>query len=66
MSLKRRRDEDGGVPDIPQLGGQVLPVANYLPEDFDGDPGDGMEYLFMVRLVWSLLSACNFTAVLTL
>ena len=30
-------------------GSQVLPVAKHLPEDFDGDPTDGDEYLFLVR-----------------
>lgn len=30
------------------LGSQVLPVAD-LAEDFDGNPEDGMEYLFLVR-----------------
>jgi hypothetical protein len=30
------------------LGRQVLPVAD-LPDDFDGNPEDGMQYLFMVR-----------------
>lgn len=32
------------------LGSQVLPVAD-LGEDFDGQPVDGSEYLFMVRSV---------------
>ena len=30
-------------------GSQVLPVAKHLPEDFDGNPTDGDEYLFLVR-----------------
>ncbi|KAI5481155.1 hypothetical protein MNV49_005590 [Pseudohyphozyma bogoriensis] len=30
------------------LGSQVLPVAE-LDDDFEGEPGDGMEYLFLVR-----------------
>ncbi|GAA5899287.1 hypothetical protein JCM5296_007522 [Sporobolomyces johnsonii] len=30
------------------LGSQVLPVAE-LDDDFEGDPEDGMEYLFLVR-----------------
>ncbi|KAK4704160.1 gem associated protein 2, partial [Phenoliferia sp. Uapishka_3] len=40
-----RRDEEaprGGT------GSQVLPVAE-LADDFDGNPDDGMEYLFLVR-----------------
>ena len=32
----------------PMLGRQNLPVAD-LPEDFDGVPLDGMQYLFTVR-----------------
>jgi hypothetical protein len=31
---------------------QTLPVAN-LPVDFDGEPVDGMQYLFTVRYVLS-------------
>ncbi|KAH8106042.1 hypothetical protein BXZ70DRAFT_1004329 [Cristinia sonorae] len=34
--------------DEPALGKQVLPVAN-LPEDFNGEPMDGLQYLFTVR-----------------
>jgi hypothetical protein len=30
------------------FGRQILPVAN-LPEDFEGIPEDGMQYLFTVR-----------------
>lgn len=29
-------------------GSQVLPVAD-LPHDFEGDPDDGEQYLFLVR-----------------
>ncbi|GAA5959316.1 hypothetical protein JCM21900_003927 [Sporobolomyces salmonicolor] len=44
------------TPPVPQqdnaprggLGSQVLPVAE-LDDDFEGDPEDGMEYLFLVR-----------------
>jgi Survival motor neuron (SMN) interacting protein 1 (SIP1) len=32
---------------------QILPVAN-LPADFDGEPVDGMQYLFTVRFVLSI------------
>jgi hypothetical protein len=31
---------------------QILPVAN-LPVDFDSEPLDGMQYLFLVRYVLS-------------
>ena len=37
--------DEGGEP---MLGRQILPVAD-LPEDFDGLPLDGMQYLFTVR-----------------
>lgn len=44
-------DEDGSyMNDPPRVGCQVLPVAD-LPEDFAGEPQDGLEYLFTVRLV---------------
>jgi hypothetical protein len=36
--------------DEPSFGKQTLPVAN-LPMDFDCEPEDGMQYLFMVRWV---------------
>ena len=32
---------------------QILPVAS-LPVDFDGEPTDGMQYLFTVRYVLSI------------
>ncbi|KAH8830379.1 survival motor neuron interacting protein 1-domain-containing protein [Flagelloscypha sp. PMI_526] len=53
MSLKRRYDEFNGVNDDTDdedisPGKQILPVAK-LPADFDGDPEDGLEYLFLVR-----------------
>ncbi|TCD69845.1 hypothetical protein EIP91_005922 [Steccherinum ochraceum] len=34
--------------DEPSLGKQVLPIAN-LPLDFNGEPMDGLQYLFTVR-----------------
>ncbi|EMD40899.1 hypothetical protein CERSUDRAFT_149434 [Gelatoporia subvermispora B] len=49
MAPKRKVSElDGSDDDEPSLGRQVLPVAN-LPADFNGEPLDGMQYLFMVR-----------------
>ncbi len=45
----QREDEDN---EEQALGRQVLPIAN-LPDDFDGTPQDGMQYLFTVR--WVLL-----------
>ncbi|TFK43702.1 hypothetical protein BDQ12DRAFT_675416 [Crucibulum laeve] len=46
---KRKRDEiDDSDEDEAPFGRQILPVAN-LPEDFDGVPMDGMQYLFTVR-----------------
>ncbi|KIO30269.1 hypothetical protein M407DRAFT_20733, partial [Tulasnella calospora MUT 4182] len=42
-------DEDEAyLNDPPRVGSQVLPVAD-LPEDFAGEPQDGMQYLFTVR-----------------
>lgn len=45
---KRKRDDEDQSDDEQTPGYQVLPVAN-LPEDFDGEPLDGMQYLFTVR-----------------
>jgi hypothetical protein len=47
---KRKRDflDDFDDDDEPSLGRQILPVAN-LPEDFNEEPADGMQYLFLVR-----------------
>lgn len=39
--------DDSDDEDMP-LGRQILPVAN-LPGDFDGEPEDGLQYLFTVR-----------------
>ncbi|EAU84635.2 hypothetical protein CC1G_00154 [Coprinopsis cinerea okayama7 len=49
-ALKRKRDayEDDSDDEVPAYGKQILPVAS-LPDDFDGEPQDGMEYLFTVR-----------------
>lgn len=40
--------EDDVDDDEPLLGRQILPVAN-LPDDFNEEPMDGMQYLFTVR-----------------
>ncbi|KAG6821549.1 hypothetical protein H0H93_000058 [Arthromyces matolae] len=49
MSFKRKRDEfEDSDDDEPSLGRQILPVAN-LPDNFNGEPEDGMQYLFTVR-----------------
>ena len=49
LSYKRSRGEMGGSDnDEPSMGRQILPVAQ-LPDDFDGEPMDGMQYLFTVR-----------------
>ena len=37
--------------DEPSFGKQILPVAR-LPDDFNGEPVDGLQYLFMVRCVF--------------
>ena len=39
---------DSDDEDDPSVGRQILPVAN-LPGDFNGEPMDGLQYLFMVR-----------------
>ncbi|KAH7931194.1 hypothetical protein BV22DRAFT_1042555 [Leucogyrophana mollusca] len=51
MSTRNKRkwqDLDDSDDEEPSFGKQILPVAN-LPEDFDQEPLDGMQYLFMVR-----------------
>ncbi|KAL4076139.1 hypothetical protein V8B97DRAFT_66703 [Scleroderma yunnanense] len=49
MVNKRKRAElEDFDSDEPAPGKQILPVAN-LPKDFNGDPADGMQYLFLVR-----------------
>jgi hypothetical protein len=51
MSSKRKWEElDDSDEDTPAYGKQILPVAN-LPADFNDEPMDGMQYLFMVRCV---------------
>jgi hypothetical protein len=44
---KRGEDDEDDEDDL-AYGKQILPVAN-LPDDFDGEPLDGMQYLFTVR-----------------
>lgn len=44
---KRGEDDDEDEDDL-AYGKQILPVAN-LPDDFDEEPLDGMQYLFTVR-----------------
>ncbi|QRW16357.1 SIP1 domain-containing protein [Rhizoctonia solani] len=49
MPPKRKRTQaDDEDEDTSLLGNQVLPIAN-LPDDFAGEPEDGMQYLFLVR-----------------
>lgn len=59
-SRKRKRkhvgggDDDDDDDDDTTCGlRQILPVAS-LPLDFDGEPTDGMQYLFTVRYVLSI------------
>ena len=56
VNNKRKRDDDGDSDEDPSYGmRQILPVAS-LPANFDGEPVDGMQYLFMVRyVVWVLV-----------
>jgi Survival motor neuron (SMN) interacting protein 1 (SIP1) len=55
--MKRKREEldDSDDDDEPTYGKQILPVAN-LPQDFDQEPVDGMQYLFTVRYVTNFSS----------
>ena len=54
--MKRKREElDDSDDDEPAYGKQILPVAN-LPQDFDEEPVDGMQYLFTVRCVYFSLT----------
>ena len=48
-SLKRKSDvlQSDLKGDGPSFGRQILPVAN-LPEDYNGEPEDGLQYLFTV------------------
>ncbi|KAG6903457.1 hypothetical protein C0995_005480 [Termitomyces sp. Mi166 len=49
LSFKRKRDEiEDSDDEEPSFGRQILPVAD-LPGDFNGEPEDGMQYLFTVR-----------------
>ncbi|KAF8842720.1 hypothetical protein BDN67DRAFT_947119 [Paxillus ammoniavirescens] len=47
MVNKRKRDDPSDSDDMAP-GKQILPVAN-LPDDFDLEPEDGAQYLFLVR-----------------
>jgi hypothetical protein len=50
-ALKRKRNQlQDSDDEEPSFGRQILPVAN-LPNDFDSEPMNGMEYLFTVRYV---------------
>lgn len=60
-SRKRKRDHAGGDDDDDDNDAtyglrQILPVAN-LPISFDGEPTDGMQYLFTVRYVLAITSS---------
>ncbi|KAF5388052.1 hypothetical protein D9615_000568 [Tricholomella constricta] len=48
-SYKRKYEElEDSDEEEPSFGRQILPVAN-LPQDFDEEPIDGLQYLFTVR-----------------
>ena len=55
-SKKRKRETENTGSDDDDVATyglrQILPVAN-LPIDFEGEPLDGMQYLFLVRCVLS-------------
>ncbi|KAG6869348.1 hypothetical protein C0993_000101 [Termitomyces sp. T159_Od127] len=49
ISFKRKRNEfEDSEDDEPSFGHQILPVAD-LPDNYNGEPEDGMQYLFTVR-----------------
>jgi len=49
--MKRKHGEiEDSEEDEPSYGKQTLPVAN-LPDDFNDEPTNGMQYLFTVRCV---------------
>jgi hypothetical protein len=48
VSKRKHEELDDSDDEEPSFGRQILPVAN-LPEDFDGIPEDGLQYLFTVR-----------------
>lgn len=63
MSYSKRKWEDieDSDEEEPAYGKQILPVAN-LPQDFNEEPLDGMQYLFMVRYVFikhSYVNCCS-------
>lgn len=54
LPSKRRHNEidyDDDDEEESSFGRQILPVAA-LPDDFEGEPMDGMQYLFTVRCVF--------------
>lgn len=58
IGLKRKWEdtEYDSDDDEPSFGKQTLPVAN-LPLDFDREPEDGLQYLFMTRC--TAATACH-------
>ncbi|KAI5116351.1 hypothetical protein M0805_003802, partial [Coniferiporia weirii] len=48
LGLKRARDRMEDSDEEPTMGKRNLPVAR-LPDNFSGEPVDGMQYLFTVR-----------------
>ncbi|KIJ70127.1 hypothetical protein HYDPIDRAFT_164269 [Hydnomerulius pinastri MD-312] len=48
MANKRKRDEVDDDSEEIAPGRQILPIAD-LPDNFDQDPEDGLQYLFLVR-----------------
>jgi hypothetical protein len=57
MPPKRKAAQiDDSDSDEPSFGRQILPVAR-LPDSFEGEPIDGLQYLFTVRCVFPSLVA---------
>lgn len=48
--LKRKHGDDDDDEEFEPSQRQILPVAN-LPANFDGEPMDGLQYLWTVRCV---------------
>jgi hypothetical protein len=62
MAPSKKRKRESNDDDATYGLRQILPVAN-LPIDFDGEPLDGTQYLFLVRCVLSFFSELCYNSV---
>ena len=62
MAPSKKRKRESTDDDATYGLRQILPVAN-LPIDFDDEPLDGTQYLFLVRCVLSLFSELCYTVI---